>query len=112
MNRLIVICFIVILASSCIVAKSSPYGLYYQNGFYKTQFKLKKSGKILFKEMHFESGKRDRYHGESIINGDTITIYFHKFDKIEKTSYILTDSCLQEMKGERCIFYKVNEKQF
>jgi hypothetical protein len=107
MKYIIVLLFLITLGS-CKVSN----GLYYQNSFYRTHVILKKSGQIIFEERHFESREIIKSHGSYTIIKDTLFIKYVKDNEPREISYLITDSCLQNIQGERCIFDKIEKKKF
>ncbi len=102
------IVILLLFLTSC----SSSNELYYGNGFYRTHVILKKSGKIILEEKHFESKEIIKSTGTYIIINDTLFVNYFEGNESRKINYLITDSCLKHINEKKCIFNKVKKRQF
>lgn len=86
--------------------------LYYGDGFYTAQVSLTKSGKIKFERRHFEKKEVIKSKGTYVISNDTLFVRYFNGNELREVDYIITDSCLQDINGKRCIFDKIEKRKF
>lgn len=103
---------IVVVVFINFVSCGSSRLLYYGDGFYRTQISLAKSGKIKFEHRHFEKKEVIKSKGTYVISTDTLYVRYYDDHELRKVDYIITDSCLQDINGKRCIFDKIEKRKF